>query len=171
MAATLGVLWVRQDGPHLTFRAEGRATMHHSLPLRQCVEQAACAGTIHVRVDLRDCTYMDSTFLGTLLFLKKMTDKRCLGDFALVGPSAVCMQLLKSMCLDRIYPIQAAEELPAEGWTALYTEKPEAPEFRRNVVEAHQELAGVPGPASVIFGPVANCLAKDLEEEERKRTE
>jgi len=43
----------------------------HGMALRGYAEQAFAAGATGLRIDLRHCTYMDSTFLGTLLFLKR----------------------------------------------------------------------------------------------------
>ena len=45
------------------------AGMAQSLPMRRHAERLIATGTDAVRVDLRDCTHADSTFLGTLLGL------------------------------------------------------------------------------------------------------
>src|SRR5579862_6413419 len=87
LSATHGTLKVHCDDKTLTFQPDGRATMHQSLPLRQRAEQALAAGVQAVRVDLRRCTYMDSTFLGTLLFLYRTMAPKGPGAFALVSPS------------------------------------------------------------------------------------
>jgi hypothetical protein len=52
-------------------------------------------------------------------------------------------------------------------------ELPSKPEdvamFKRNVVQAHQELGRLEGPAGETFRELANDLANELESEERER--
>jgi len=143
------------------FRVEGRATMTQSLPLRRFAEQRLAAGANAFRVDLSDFTYMDSTFLGTLLFLKGALDRRGQGDFALVAPSPLCCRLLQQMGLDEILPVQAAGPAEALPWTELAEGTPDVNAFKRTVHQAHQELANLEGPAAEAFRAVMRCLDKD----------
>jgi len=160
--AAHGILRMRRDGPAVIFQVEGRGTMHHGLPLRRAAEQALLQGAMAVRVDLHLCNYMDSTFLGTLLFLLRAAACRGIPDFALVAPSPACRQLIQQMGLEDVYPIAPGEAPPDAGWTELPVAQPGTESFNRNVARAHQELANVPGPAAAQFQRVADCLAKDL---------
>jgi hypothetical protein len=67
------------------------------------------------------------------------------------------------MGLGDAYPVVAADELPADGWTELAGEVDDRAAFQRTVVQAHQELARLEGPAGEPFREVVRCLAKDLE--------
>jgi anti-anti-sigma factor len=169
MTAPHGIVRVLRHGTALTFRVEGWGTLAHSLPVRQFAEHALASGVAELRVDLRKCTYMDSTFLGTLLFLKRSVDRRGHGQLVLVCPSDECRQILEQLGIDKACPV-ITEEMPAEGdWTELAIEPDDLYAFRCNVVEAHQELAGCGGPAGAAFGAVAHGLAESMKEADKPR--
>ncbi len=145
-----------QNDRTLTFQVEGRATMTHSLPFRRQGERALEHGTTHLRVDLRNCTYMDSTFLGTLLTLKKAVD-RIGAHMTLVAPSTPCVKILHQMGLTDVLPAQSEDVDPQVSWTELPCGIND-PGFQRTVVQAHEELAALPGPAGEEFKSVVRCL-------------
>jgi len=162
MTAQQGSVRVRQHDQTVTLQIEGQATMQHSPAVRQFADQCLTGGTTALSVDLRRCTHMDSTFLGTLLFLKRLVERREGGRFTLISPSPRCRQLLQQMGLEKIFPVVDREELPASAWIAL----PDGPEdmlvFKRNVVQAHQELGQLEGPAGETFRELADQLAQEL---------
>jgi len=167
MAAPQGTVRAREHDKTITFQVMGRATMTHSLPLRRYAEQGLAGGATALRVELRYCVYMDSTFLGTLLNLKRARGREGPVDFALVCPSPECCRLLHQTGVDDVFPVVTAEGLSATAWTELPCALEDVNACKRNVVQAHQELAGVPGPAAEPFRAVARCLA---EAEERERS-
>src|SRR5262249_32446596 len=108
MAAPQGIVRYHQQPGAVTFRVQGRATMNQSLAMRQCAERLIAAGVSRVRVDLRECTYVDSTFVGTLLTLKKAADRND-GRFTLVMPSAACAKILQQMGLGDVLPAESSD--------------------------------------------------------------
>jgi anti-anti-sigma factor len=166
MAAPQGIIRVHQDGPTVTFQVEGWTTMKQSLSLRRFAEQCLAAGATTLQVDLRRCTFMDSTFVGTLLFLKRAVHRKEHGEFTLLAPSAECGKLFRQMGLEGVFPTAAAEG-PAGPWTELTSEGEDGGAFKRNVVQAHQELASLPGPAGDAFRAVVRCLGQEAEEATR----
>jgi anti-anti-sigma factor len=160
MATPRGTLRVCQDGEAMTFLVEGEGTMHHGLPLRRLGELALASGVTALRVDLRRCTYMDSTFVGTLLCLKRAAEGR--GELALISPSPECRRLLEQMGIDRVLPIAAADE-PAGPWAELKGDMEDLQTFKGNVVRAHQELANLPGRAGEAFREAARLLTEEWE--------
>lgn len=161
MSPPQDTVWVRQHEQTILARVEGWGRMTHGLPLRRFAEQALAAGATSLLMDLRDCDYMDSTFLGTLIFLKRTIDARGKGTCALVSPSPACRQLLQKMGLTAIFPVVSESELPAGDWTVLIAAPTDLEAFKCNVVQAHQELAALPGPAGEAFREVARCLTQD----------
>jgi anti-anti-sigma factor len=133
--------------------------MYQSMPLRRLGEKFLAEGITSLRVDLRHCTYLDSTFLGTLLTLRRAS-KKGHTDFILVSPSAECCRLFHQMGVDDCLPAISTPEQTGE-WTELPCEPPDADTFNRNVIQAHQELANLGGPAGEAFQAVARCLEKD----------
>ena len=163
MAQPQGTLFVRQDGGTVTYRAEGRACMAQGLAMRRAAEKGLAGGLTAVRVDLRGCTYMDSTFIGTLLFLKRAADRNGPRQFALVAPSAPCHELLRQMGLEDVFDLVTAGEPAAPGWVPLGGDLSDVASCKTGVVEAHEELAALPGPAGEQFRAVMRCLAKEGE--------
>lgn len=165
MAALQSIVRVHQYDQTLTFQMEGRATLHQSLSVRRFAEQCLARRTTVLGVDLRHCTHMDSTFLGTLLFLKRAVDRQRQGKFVLISPSPQCRRLLQQMGLEEIFPIVIVEELATRAWTELKSEPEDITAFKRNVVQAHQELAHLEGPAGETFRELAASLARELQSE------
>jgi anti-anti-sigma factor len=163
MAEPQGTVRVRRRGPVVTFHVGGRATAALGLPLRRSAEQALAAGAGSLRFDLRRCTHMDSTFLGTLLFLKRALDRRREGQLALVEPSPQCCRLLEQMGLAGVFPTVPLEETDEGEGTELMEDLQDVTGFKRNVLQAHEELAALPGPAGEQFRAVVRCLAQDPE--------
>lgn len=168
MAGSPGSVRFQQIEGHAVFLVEGCPTMPLALALRQSAEQALQQGVKDVRVDLRGCLYMDSTFLGTLLRLQRATRRDTAAHFALIEPSPECRALLQQVGIDDEFVILPAAELPAEGWTDLDDDTTDQRAFQTNVCQAHQELAGVAGPIGRTFHGVADCLARELAEQSAK---
>jgi anti-sigma B factor antagonist len=170
MAESQGRARVCRHNGTLTFQIEGRATAEIAPAVRRAAEICLAAGPASVRVDLQQCAYMDSTFIGTLLFLCRRANDRGPGCFSLVSPSAECLRLIRQIGCEPLFPVAAADELPTEGWTEL----PPDPDhlatlaFKRNVVEAHQELAQVEGPARERYRNLADLVADELAAQERR---
>ncbi len=137
--------------------------MHHSLPLRRLVQQRV-AGTVRkIRVDLRYCTYIDSTFLGTLLLFQRTAARLEGGEFYLITPSPECSCLFKQMGVTDVFQIIQMDEPVVDFWTVLSKEGDEPASFQRNVLQAHEELATLPGKAGEPFRAVVRCLKRDSE--------
>jgi hypothetical protein len=105
---------------------------------------------------------MDSTFLGTLLTLQNTLTKRGEGSLVLLAPSPGCSKLLHQMGLDTFIPTEqnCPDDIDSLPWADLPAEPHDVGSFQRNVVQAHEELANLPGPAGEQFRAVARCLAQ-----------
>jgi anti-anti-sigma factor len=163
MAAPQGIIRAQYGEHQMLFRVEGWAQMDLGLALRRAGEKGIAQGATTLLVDLRQCVYMDSTFLGTLLLLKRALARRPGGRLALIAPSPECCDLLEQMGLKDLFPLGTEEELAAGDWTALSTDLDDIKAFKCNVAQAHIELASLPGPAGETFKKVARLLEKDVE--------
>jgi anti-sigma B factor antagonist len=163
MGKAQGTVRYHQDAHTLIFQVEGQGTMNQSLPLRRFVEQSLAEQAKNVWVDLRHCTYIDSTFLGTFLFLQRAVARRGCGEFRLISPSPQCTELFRQMGVVEVFNVLTLEETSAPFWTVLSREPDDTQGFQRNVIDAHEELANLPGAAGEPFKAVARCLAKEAE--------
>jgi len=166
MVTLQGVVRVHRHGQTLTVQIEGRATMQQSPLVRRFAEYCLAHKTTVLHLDLRHCTSMDSTFLGTLLFLKRAVARQEQDEFALISPSPQCCRCLQQMGLDEFFHIMIEGEPEASVWTELKSEADDLTALKRNVVQAHQELARLTGPAGQPFRALAGDLTRELEAEQ-----
>jgi anti-anti-sigma factor len=163
MDAPPGIFRVRLHGQAVDFQVEGRATAAQSAAFRKCAEHCLADGAHALHIDLGRCTYMDSTFLGTLLFLRRAVERYGPGEFALVCPSPQCCQILGHMGMANIFPTRATEEAETGPWVEVTGDLQDVCAFKRNVIQAHRELAALPGPAGEPFRAVVRSLAQEPE--------
>jgi anti-anti-sigma regulatory factor len=163
MPTPQGCVRVNQTGQAITFQVLGWGTMKQSLPVRHFGEQGLSSGVNTLRVDLRHCTYLDSTFLGTLLWLQRAARRRGAAELVLISPSANCCRLFQQLGVDTAFCTCAEDEADPGCWTELTSDCEDARAFNCNVVEAHQELADLGGKAGATFGDVARRLRKEWE--------
>jgi anti-anti-sigma factor len=163
MAAPQGMLRAHQGEQCVLFRVEGRALMDLGMALRRCGEQGLARGATSLLVDLRQCAFMDSTFLGTLLFLKRAVERRPCGRFALVAPSQECCQLFEQMGIAEVFAMATGDELGVVDCTTFEAAMDDVKAFQLNVVQAHVELAKLPGGAAEPFKKVARMLRQEME--------
>jgi anti-anti-sigma regulatory factor len=153
----------RHDTVHI--RIDGRAVAHDCPALRRYVESAVKDGCRRVRVHLQRCEHFDSTFLGTLLCLQRLTAENDPVELELVGTSDAAHAILKRMGAAALFRTDVGK-CPEQGpWTSCEPEQAGncSPEFKQNVVQAHRELAGVEGPLGATYRQIAEMAARDLE--------
>jgi anti-anti-sigma factor len=147
----------------LILGVEGPATMMESPAVSELATEQLSRNVRALRIDLRACTTMDSTFSGTLLALKRQLDKVG-GKLTLVSPSARVLELLEQMGLADFYDVEVANRVPVDGpWRVIAPAQPRAEQLRQLVVDAHDELARLPGPAARAFRTVVEELRKTSE--------
>jgi anti-anti-sigma factor len=123
----------------LTLDVQGRATMMESPTIHELVTKHVAHGLRSLRIDLRDCSALDSTFLGTLLLLEGQL-AAVDGTLTLVSPSASVLELLRRMGLEDAYAIEVAPR--ARGpWLDLRLSSPDVERMTSIVIDAHEELA------------------------------
>src|SRR5687768_12488486 len=103
MTTLSGNVLARREADEVTFLVVGQVGCHHSPAMRQYAEDSRRSGARKIAVDLQECKFCDSTFLGTLLQLSRIFQP--LGGFVLVRPSAPVRQILTQLCADRLFSI------------------------------------------------------------------
>ena len=71
-----------------------------------------------VYVDLSQCRYMDSTFIGLLVAIDKKLQKGSGGRLHVVQPSAECLDLLRQLGLQEFLVIEPRRRMPPTGCTS-----------------------------------------------------
>lgn len=126
-------------------RIDGRASFLNSGSLRDFFSELIKQGKTKFVVDFRQCTSMDSTFLGVLagaaLELRKLTPP---GSLVVARVGARNLELLRNLGLHRLLTVDTGDAVPAgsaAGVQALPSAKPGSElESARIVLEAHENL-------------------------------
>jgi anti-anti-sigma factor len=165
MADSNGTIFATVESSTAVIRVRGRAQAHQCPAFRRFVEQVLASHANRLQVDLSECDYFDSTFLGTLLHLRKTPGQDGGSMLTLVAPSEQCLQILGRMGAKSLFRIDnGASMQDSQQWHILAEEQPGqcGLDFKQNVVDAHQELAKVDGPMQDKYRMIAEMAAQDL---------
>lgn len=161
-----GILVGEQDGAVLV-RVGGRATHLNSHLLKQylayCVEQKR----EHFQLDLSNCSYMDSTFLGMLAGVASRTLGRSLPPIKLIGPTERVRGMLENLGIIHLFEIVQGKAA-AEPMKALEG-KPVSEDVKaQEMLEAHQTLVSVSKDNEVKFRDVIALLREKVQKRDPK---
>jgi anti-anti-sigma factor len=149
----------RTAGGYL-FRVAGRGTMRESPAVRDFVCGAIEDGADTV-LDLSECEYLDSTFLGCLVMLHER-GKSHKGSFGVVADDSTRKRLLHTIGLDRLLTFADGCPQTTGDCVELKITELERLEFGEHLLETHRKLAELGGPAAAAFHKVADELAQDI---------
>ena len=92
-------------------KAEGHITASLCQDLRQKIFDKLSSGSIsEINVDLSDCNYMDSTFMGILVGFNRRLEKANGNKVAIYGAGKECLSLLESMEMIKVLKIMPLEQ-------------------------------------------------------------
>ncbi len=156
MTAQTSRLAIAPTAEGMLVRIEGRA----SIPQSEAVEAVVrdlCTGDNHMHLifDLARCTYVDSTFLGTLV----RQHQRLGGErFALVAPGEDAQRQLETTRLITLFTVIPASPSVLGPWQDIALPELDAGAFAQQVRQAHRALAAIPGPQQAAFQAVVDQL-------------
>jgi anti-anti-sigma factor len=142
----------------------GRGSFQNAHLVKSFYTELLKAGVFRFVIDLNRCSYLDSTFLGTLAGLGSRLRSAGGGKLHIVNVTSRNMELLQNLGLDRLFAIDvcaldyeptAVEPLPTEP-------KPTAEETGRNMLEAHLALIDASPQNLPKFKDVVTFLKEDL---------
>jgi anti-anti-sigma regulatory factor len=156
-----GEIAFQERGGTLDIRVRGPGTLDASVPLRRLIERHLARGAGDVRMRLDECTYMDSTFVGTIVFVLRAARERRDVSLTIAAPSEPCREILRALRLDALLTIVDAAPPPQGEWTPLEGGARDTAAFRSTVMCAHVELAALPGEAGAAFEAVAREMTAE----------
>jgi anti-anti-sigma regulatory factor len=141
-------------------RVVGRGTMQESPGFRAAVSRALELGV--VVFDATRCEYLDSTFLGCLIGLKKSCEQFPERRFLIAAESAIRIKLFCASSLDKYFDfVEVCPETEGQPMT-IDVESPERVELGRHMMRCHATLAEMGGREAPAFKAIADRLAKEL---------
>jgi anti-anti-sigma regulatory factor len=155
-------VWVAPTGNGCCIRVVGRGTMQES-PAVKDIALRTLRGDPRsvVTLDLSNCTYLDSTFLGCLVDLLRAagrdTPPRLVGA---ASPKQVDA-LLGKCRINKMMPSYPDAPPTIGEWVAVESNT-DPSRLTRHVMECHRALAEVDGPMRDVFAKIADQLEQEL---------
>ena len=143
--------WIKLIGP---------ATFTAAPTLLEFVNRALEHGACEISLDLAECSWMDSTFAGTLVSLSKKGNRDCPVRLRLHNPSKSCLEGLARMNLDKLFSIDAVGAPDNADWEAVEGGDVPKAELAKVVIRAHEDL-GSADPGNEKFSRIADAMRKD----------
>lgn len=152
-------------------RVQGRGTIKLSPLLHQFAVQSfeslteadTNAKQSTVTVDLADCDYLDSTFLGCLLSLNRRFNRAGDPRFLVAASPEKRRTLLEPSNMDRVLAIRETNPEPGCELIELVCPALLNTDLGRHVLECHRQLAQLDGPNQAAFRSVVDQLGYELE--------
>ncbi len=124
-------------------KVNGRVNFANSGPLRDFFDQVISSGCQRFVIDFRNCSGMDSTFLGILAGVAlELRRKQPPGRVLLCRLGERNLELIRNLGLHRIMEVDAGDRVVSGGTAALPAGKEDESQSdkARMVLEAHENL-------------------------------
>ena len=142
-------------------RIVGRGTFTESPVFREFVARCLdMESGPHVVIDITQCDYLDSTFMGCLIWLHKYAESGSRLKFYATPEKT--RELFSFCMLDRVLNIVDARPEPTDEFLVLTMVDIESSELGRHIAECHQRLAELGSKEAAKFRSIADRLARDL---------
>ncbi len=143
-------------------RVVGRGTMQESPAFRAAADSNA-NGEVTI-FDATHCDYLDSTFLGCLVGIKKACDQSPPRRFVIRASSAARAKLFATSSLDKYFDFIDHCPEPLDALQPVDIDRLDPITLGRHSMRCHQHLADRGGRESGAFQSVADCLRKEIGE-------
>jgi anti-anti-sigma factor len=138
---------------------EGRGTLFQSPSFQDLVDHCLREESTTLVVDLTDCEYLDSTFLGCLVTLHRRYNKSGQIRLEVHAPGGVRDALLRSSHLNRFFAFATSTPEVLGEAASVDMSRPDRDVLGRHVEEAHRRLAELGGDDAAAFGRIAQSVA------------
>ena len=153
-----------QDGT--TFiRVKGNASFASAPPLRELAKKLAAEPFGGLKIDLEECTWMDSTFMGMLAMLGLNAKKKNV-PAEIWNASEQNEKLLCGLGLKKVFAFENGTFGGADD-TAAAPNATTAESNARNVLDAHQTLMDIDEANVPKFEKVVEYVKKDIDKMEQ----
>jgi anti-anti-sigma factor len=164
---------VAVNGSRAVIRACGRASFTCSADFKRLVYELMDSGCREFELELSECTIMDSTFLGILVYVARKLDEQNGGGskVVLVNASSRILDLVASLGMAEFFTVRQGGTSPGAqgGETEIRIKEADKEECARIALEAHQTLMTANPENVERFKDVTRFLAEDLKKLREQR--
>jgi hypothetical protein len=115
-----------------------------------------------VHVDLSDCHYLDSTFMGALIWLHKNAGEAIPDRLLFVADASKSHQLFSHSLLDRVLNVVPTCPPAIQEFVEISIADLDRDEFGRHIEECHRKLAELGGKDAGRFEKIADRIRGEL---------
>lgn len=139
MTDALSGIQVGEDGAVTLVRVQGKGTHLNSHLLKQFLTQCLEVNKTVFHIDLASCTYMDSTFLGTLAGLGCKVKERAPGPIRLLNATDRVKGMIEDLGIDHLFEM-AKDAASAPALNTLPVGEPNKGAKTQEMLAAHEKL-------------------------------
>jgi len=153
-------------GERVCVKIAGKGTHLNSPSLREFLCEMMDTGYRRFRIDLNDCTYMDSTFLGTLVGLSMRLKPLTPEKIGITRINARNLELLQTLGIEQFFHVENNSTPPpcaGQELQALPEQKASVEAKAETMLAAHEALADADERNVCRFKDVISFLKDDLE--------
>ena len=162
-----GEVFISEKDAVTFIRVKGNASFVCAPPLRELAKKLAADPFRGLKIDLAECTWMDSTFMGMLAMLGLNAKKK--GASAEIwNASEQNEKLLCGLGLKKVFAFRSGEFGDASD-TAAASNATTAESNARNVLDAHQTLMDIDEGNVQKFEKVVEFVKKDIDRMEQDK--
>ena len=162
-----GEVFISEKDAVTFIRVKGNASFVCAPPLRELAKKLAAEPFGGLKIDLEECTWMDSTFMGMLAMLGLNAKKKNV-PAEIWNASEQNEKLLLGLGLKKVFAFQSGEFGDASG-TAAASNAATAESNARNVLDAHQTLMDIDEGNVQKFEKVVEFVKKDIDKMEQDK--
>ncbi len=124
----------------------------------------------NIYINLSDCKYMDSTFIGTLIIIEKKCMDLLNKHVLLINPNAYSMEVLDQMGLLKVFTI-ISDFQPSVNLNVWQLEMKDMDRLENAILmfQAHEELSVINDVNRKQFSLVTQTLKEEIEKEKLKK--
>ena len=144
-------------------RVEGKGSFLNSTGLKEFAKEMVYCGFREFAVDLKNCTVMDSTFMGTLAGIALRLRELGQGTLRVTNLNERNSDLLSNLGLDQLFVIEARNAVPVEAaQTPLAAAARDKTAQAQTMLEAHEACVEANEANAAKFKDVLEYLKQDL---------
>jgi anti-anti-sigma regulatory factor len=145
-------------------RVEGKGSFLNSTGLKEFAKEMINRGFREFAVDLKNCTVMDSTFMGTLAGVALRLRELGQGNLRVTNLNERNSDLLSNLGLDQLFLIEVRNSVPvmAAAQTPLAASAPDKTAQAQTMLEAHEACVEANEANAAKFKDVLEYLKQDL---------
>ncbi|HJO93678.1 MAG TPA: STAS domain-containing protein [Victivallales bacterium] len=159
-------IMIARDNEGYTIKVEGRATFECSPPLKNFSNSISSELIKNIYIDLGECTWMDSTFMGMLAIIG-LKAKNFNVHVEILNSSKKNLDLLKELGIDTLFIFNNNLDPNENKWDYL----PDgASDISQTVLSAHEALIEIDESNTPKFSKVVELIKEDIKKKEKNKS-